>query len=308
MVFSDGGAHLGALLHGRAPCSRRHERGRRARRGAEASRRCRSAGRTTSASSAPRARDVSQPPVHPEFTVSFPGADRILQASHGGRRATRGLLEADARGASRRSRRRVVDGVLVEGCGSTSSARSTACRRLRREQPLVGRIVAAIGPRSPSGIDVDDADLLHGSIRSCTSRRVVSESSARRTRFLFRSTSGASDARRARTACCSPGYGRASPRSSGCSLDSSRPNHPRSIRPPNTAPFSILAGELAALHYAIRRVRGFGSGDHLYARPRASRRGAPFQLLLGHMDTVWPLGTLARMPRSPRRRHALRPR
>jgi glutamate carboxypeptidase len=37
-------------------------------------------------------------------------------------------------------------------------------------------------------------------------------------------------------------------------------------------------------------------GDHLYARPERRRRGAPFQLLVGPMDTVWPLGTLATMP------------
>ncbi len=62
------------------------------------------------------------------------------------------------------------------------------------------------------------------------------------------------------------------------------------------APFSILAAELAALDYAVRPVRGFGTGDHLYGRPRSRQGGAPFQLVVGHMDTVWPLGTLKRMP------------
>lgn len=61
-------------------------------------------------------------------------------------------------------------------------------------------------------------------------------------------------------------------------------------------PFEILAGELAAFDYAVKRVRGFDTGDHLYARPRSRRRGDPFQLVVGHMDTVWPLGTLERMP------------
>lgn len=61
-------------------------------------------------------------------------------------------------------------------------------------------------------------------------------------------------------------------------------------------PFSIIAGELAALDYVVRRVHGFDTGDHLYARPRSRQRGAPFQLIVGHMDTVWPLGTLERMP------------
>jgi glutamate carboxypeptidase len=62
------------------------------------------------------------------------------------------------------------------------------------------------------------------------------------------------------------------------------------------APFTILAGELAALDYDVRRIRGFGTGDHLYARPRSRERGAAFQLVVGHMDTVWPLGTLEEMP------------
>lgn len=61
-------------------------------------------------------------------------------------------------------------------------------------------------------------------------------------------------------------------------------------------PFSILAEGLGELGYAVRRVPGFGLGDHLYARPSARRHGTPFQLIVGHMDTVWPLGTLARMP------------
>jgi glutamate carboxypeptidase len=62
------------------------------------------------------------------------------------------------------------------------------------------------------------------------------------------------------------------------------------------APFTILADELVELDYDVRRVPAFGVGNHLYARPRARRRHGPFQLVLGHMDTVWPLGTLAEMP------------
>ena len=62
------------------------------------------------------------------------------------------------------------------------------------------------------------------------------------------------------------------------------------------APLTILAGELAELDYAVRRIRGFDTGDHLYARPRSRERGGAFQLVVGHMDTVWPLGTLEDMP------------
>lgn len=61
-------------------------------------------------------------------------------------------------------------------------------------------------------------------------------------------------------------------------------------------PFSILAEELSGSDFAVRRIPGFETGDHLYARPRVRRLGAPFQLIVGHMDTVWPLGTVERMP------------
>ena len=48
--------------------------------------------------------------------------------------------------------------------------------------------------------------------------------------------------------------------------------------------------------YVSRRVPGQSSGGMLYARPARRARGRPSQLLLGHYDTVWPLGTLADMP------------
>jgi glutamate carboxypeptidase len=61
-------------------------------------------------------------------------------------------------------------------------------------------------------------------------------------------------------------------------------------------PFRILASELGRIDYLVRPVRDSRAGDHLYARPRQRRRGDPRQLVIGHMDTVWPLGTLAEMP------------
>ena len=70
-----------------------------------------------------------------------------------------------------------------------------------------------------------------------------------------------------------------------------------------------LAGELRALGMRVRRLRGEVSGGHLFAvpalaaRPPAGPPGRapggprrPAQLLLGHCDTVWPLGMLAAMP------------
>jgi glutamate carboxypeptidase len=74
-----------------------------------------------------------------------------------------------------------------------------------------------------------------------------------------------------------------------------------------------LESELRALGLSVRRLRGRRSGGHLYAaparrpaprlprqpprpeRPRPPRR-PPAQLLLGHCDTVWPLGMLGAMP------------
>ena len=61
-------------------------------------------------------------------------------------------------------------------------------------------------------------------------------------------------------------------------------------------PFRILAAELERIDYLVRPVREGTAGDHLYARPRRRWRGEPRQLLIGHMDTVWPLGTLTEMP------------
>jgi glutamate carboxypeptidase len=57
-----------------------------------------------------------------------------------------------------------------------------------------------------------------------------------------------------------------------------------------------LAEALTELGYRIRRVPGRESGGHLLAVPRRRRRGGATQLMLGHSDTVWPLGTLADMP------------
>jgi glutamate carboxypeptidase len=58
----------------------------------------------------------------------------------------------------------------------------------------------------------------------------------------------------------------------------------------------IIAGEFERLDFRVRRIPGRSSGGMLFARPARKPRGAPAQLLLGHFDTVWPLGTLAEMP------------
>ncbi len=60
--------------------------------------------------------------------------------------------------------------------------------------------------------------------------------------------------------------------------------------------FAALAAELEGVGYDVRRVGRLDGGAHLYARPGERRRRGPFQLVVGHMDTVWPVGTLRRMP------------
>jgi len=74
------------------------------------------------------------------------------------------------------------------------------------------------------------------------------------------------------------------------------------IESPSTEPASqaaILArlgAEFERLDYRIIRLPGKASGGHLYAAPRARARRQPAQLMIGHCDTVWPLGTLQTMP------------
>jgi glutamate carboxypeptidase len=58
----------------------------------------------------------------------------------------------------------------------------------------------------------------------------------------------------------------------------------------------LLAAGLAREGFRVRRLRGKRSGGQLLAAPERRHRGRPAQLLLGHVDTVWPVGTLARMP------------
>jgi glutamate carboxypeptidase len=58
-----------------------------------------------------------------------------------------------------------------------------------------------------------------------------------------------------------------------------------------------LRKALEAIDFRVDHIPGRGkSGGHLYARPRKRTPGAPVQLLLGHTDTVWPVGTLQKMP------------
>src|SRR5262245_27285760 len=75
-----------------------------------------------------------------------------------------------------------------------------------------------------------------------------------------------------------------------------------SAESPSTEPdaqrpvFALLSEALGRLDYTVHYMPGRQTGGHLYARPRRRVRHRPVQLLLGHCDTVWPLGTLQEMP------------
>jgi glutamate carboxypeptidase len=62
------------------------------------------------------------------------------------------------------------------------------------------------------------------------------------------------------------------------------------------AMLELLTRELKARSYAAEVLPGQDVGPHLLSYPGDSRPPAGFQLILGHLDTVWPLGTLERMP------------
>ncbi len=59
---------------------------------------------------------------------------------------------------------------------------------------------------------------------------------------------------------------------------------------------TILQQEIRQRGYRVRYLPGQQTGGHLLGIDRARRPQQPYQLLLGHCDTVWPLGTLEQMP------------
>ena len=59
---------------------------------------------------------------------------------------------------------------------------------------------------------------------------------------------------------------------------------------------SQLSEALSELGFRVRHLPGRETGGHLFAVPEERRRGTPAQLLMGHSDTVWPIGTLKSMP------------
>lgn len=58
----------------------------------------------------------------------------------------------------------------------------------------------------------------------------------------------------------------------------------------------VIAAEFEQLGFRVCRIPGRDSGGMLYASDPTRGRGAKAQLMLGHYDTVWPMGTLETMP------------
>ena len=60
--------------------------------------------------------------------------------------------------------------------------------------------------------------------------------------------------------------------------------------------FQLFRDQLELAGYRSRFVAGKSSGGQMLAIPRERNRSHAQQLILGHVDTVWPLGTLDTMP------------
>jgi glutamate carboxypeptidase len=63
-----------------------------------------------------------------------------------------------------------------------------------------------------------------------------------------------------------------------------------------TGVMRVLSEAFEARAFQPRVLRGKRSGGMLLAMPADRRRHRPHQLVLGHCDTVWPVGTLQTMP------------
>ena len=75
-----------------------------------------------------------------------------------------------------------------------------------------------------------------------------------------------------------------------------------SIESPSTDPhltglaFDFIEASFKEMGYYCFRMTGDAFGGYLYARPQNKPKNVRIQLLIGHIDTVWPAGTLEKMP------------
>ncbi len=59
---------------------------------------------------------------------------------------------------------------------------------------------------------------------------------------------------------------------------------------------ALLRKAMADIGYRTRVLPAHSTGGTLHASPRERRHPAPYQLIVGHTDTIWPVGTLETMP------------
>lgn len=71
---------------------------------------------------------------------------------------------------------------------------------------------------------------------------------------------------------------------------------PTSVPSSLNKPFSILEEVFVDLGFEVERIPGRRSAGQLAIRPAQHTGEEHVQLLLGHCDTVWPIGTLKEMP------------
>ena len=60
--------------------------------------------------------------------------------------------------------------------------------------------------------------------------------------------------------------------------------------------FELLKNKLEKLNYTTWRKQGIQTGGFMTAKPKSRITHQPFQLLIGHCDTVWKKGTINEMP------------
>ena len=71
---------------------------------------------------------------------------------------------------------------------------------------------------------------------------------------------------------------------------------PSAVPASQAAVLDLFAAQFSDLDFRCRRLSGQKTGGQLMAVPREYAKHSPRQLLLGHCDTVWPQGTLEKMP------------
>ncbi|MDH3693988.1 MAG: M20 family metallopeptidase [Gammaproteobacteria bacterium] len=71
---------------------------------------------------------------------------------------------------------------------------------------------------------------------------------------------------------------------------------PSNVPQSQTQMRELLIDAFSELDYQALCLNGRDSGGHLYARPTHRVSNQQVQLILGHYDTVWPVGTLQEMP------------